>query len=288
MIKRALGLWGDEGNDADEGLTAKEHARLTKRFLPGGQVRTGADYALEEDGEAEENSSVGEEPAEDDDDDEDGDSLISGDEAYDSDDSDGPQNLEVEVEPKKEKPFRGNFHCKLCPDKVILTEEALEKHLASKLHLKRERDFEKAKDMGLAAFEAQVMAKVKEREEKEQDAANGSASKRAKRKEEYWAKKREKRKLAHRSRKDKNDEPAKAPAKPADEKSAKEKETGTTAKEPSAEVVNARKAAFQAKKSKKAGTQRTWRSSGRDGRHWRKCCRERRSPGCEPRGEAAK
>lgn len=34
---------------------------------------------------------------------------------------------------------RGKYHCRLCPNRILLNEEALQRHLSSKGHLKREK-----------------------------------------------------------------------------------------------------------------------------------------------------
>merc|ERR1711920_906349 len=72
---------------------------------------------------------------------------------------------------ENEAPWKGNFHCKLCPNKVILTEAVLKVHLESKAHKKNVAKFMHAKEIGLPAY----MQEVLDRQEQEKNAQiNGS------------------------------------------------------------------------------------------------------------------
>merc|ERR1719215_1162019 len=90
------------------------------------------------------------------------------------------------VSSQQEKaPFRGAFHCQLCPDKILLNEKLLEAHLQSAAHKKAERRLERAKALGVEAFEAECIARKEAREALK----SGVKSKRRLKSVSYWEKK---------------------------------------------------------------------------------------------------
>lgn len=50
---------------------------------------------------------------------------------------------------QEEKPFRGEFRCELCPEKVLLKEKQMEIHLQSAGHKRNVARFERAKARSL-------------------------------------------------------------------------------------------------------------------------------------------
>merc|ERR1719215_1292243 len=87
---------------------------------------------------------------------------------------------------QEKAPFRGAFHCQLCPDKILLNEKLLEAHLQSAAHKKNERRFERAQAMGVEAFEAECRARAESREA----AKSGGMSKRDMKSLKFWEKRR--------------------------------------------------------------------------------------------------
>jgi len=215
MIKRALGFFDggkgdrkddDEESDDGDGLTDRQRRRLERRLLPGAagaakqQRRSDAHSGAEADeGEDEDDQSEDEEEEE----------------GSESDD-------EPVMPPEEEKPIRGLFRCELCPDKILMNEKLMETHLQSAGHRKNVRRFERAKEMGVEAFEAECRERAAAREAA---AASGQPSRRQKKNAEFWAKRREK---------------------------SKKKSGGEKAKDLTATQIDDRKQKFQAKKAQRA------------------------------------
>jgi len=231
MIKRALGLWADatpfgsgDVDDSDEELTPEEQRKLERRMVPGAKKAAKGKQATPTNRKA----SV----------------MESDDESEGSDDSGGgwasedPSTCEesddgVAMPPssEQEKPFRGAFRCQLCPDKILLNEKLLEAHLQSAAHKKAERRLERAKALGVEAFEAECIARKKAREALK----SGVKSKRQLKSVSYWDKKRKK-------------------LKGNDEKEAEQEKLPGKEKKPeelSKEDIEKRKSRFQAKKARR-------------------------------------
>lgn len=179
MIKRALGLFvdgtvrgGDDDDDYDseDDFTPAQRQKLERRLLPG--VKRAQD---DEDGAGEKGSKKKGRFR--------GVPLNSDDSGS---DSDSDAELVMPPAATEEKPWRGNFHCQLCPDKIILTEKALELHLNSQKHKRNESAFQRAKEIGVEAFEAEC----RERAEATERAKQGPSKTQLK-KEKFWQKRRE-------------------------------------------------------------------------------------------------
>mmetsp|Transcript_74955 Transcript_74955/g.219573 ORF Transcript_74955/g.219573 Transcript_74955/m.219573 type:complete len:303 (-) Transcript_74955:78-986(-) len=237
MIKRALGLWVDgtqdsdgDSSDADE-VTEVERQKLYRRMLPGasegskrgggGRGRGRGRVAARPDGRPvdSDDSSDAEEGA--------GDAEESAEEAPGKapKEPESDDDVVMPAEQRELPDFRGEFHCKLCPDKIILNEKAMEAHLNSNGHKRNERRFEHAKSVGLEAYEAECMERLKAREAAKD--GNGT-SLNAQKNKEYW----------------------KDMRKRALEKSKKDKAKGIQ-KELSEDKIAALKAKFQAKKARR-------------------------------------
>ncbi|CAE7032879.1 TTLL8 [Symbiodinium natans] len=163
MIKRALGLFaGGEGaaedDDDSEDVTPAQRQKLERRLLPGAQRGTKRknrkDMAKEEEEESQDT---------------------------DSDSGDDPP-----VPDSEEKPFRGQYHCQLCPDKILLTAKQLEVHLQSTAHKRNERHFERAKAMGLQAYEAECLERAAARETQAAARSAGVLSKKQQKNAAFW------------------------------------------------------------------------------------------------------
>lgn len=107
-------------------------------------------------------------------------------EEEDGSDDENPQMYEAPSE-KASRLYRGNLKCQLCPDKIIMNEVIMEQHLESASHKRNLRHFERAKEIGVEAYEAECKARAVVRE-----VAKNGASKRSQKKQEFWAKKRKK------------------------------------------------------------------------------------------------
>eukprot|EP00933_Yihiella_yeosuensis_P040474 TRINITY_DN34786_c0_g1_i1.p1 TRINITY_DN34786_c0_g1~~TRINITY_DN34786_c0_g1_i1.p1 ORF type:complete len:289 (+),score=104.06 TRINITY_DN34786_c0_g1_i1:63-929(+) len=184
MIKRALGIFaGDDGGenagDSDDELvlTRKQRKKLERRLLPGSHL-SGAEKKARSGGQKDIDSDDSEDSE---------DNVEEGEEEEDFSDDDP-----LPPEAAKEKAFRGEFHCQLCPDKILLNKKLMEAHLQSAGHKRNEKNFLRAKEMGVAAYEEECRQKAKERAEKASLAAFGVASKRQQRNAEFWDKKRAK------------------------------------------------------------------------------------------------
>mmetsp|Transcript_67430 Transcript_67430/g.140896 ORF Transcript_67430/g.140896 Transcript_67430/m.140896 type:complete len:319 (-) Transcript_67430:52-1008(-) len=116
--------------------------------------------------------------------DEDHDDLDEGAEG-DSDDEEFPTQ---EVEPE-EQVKRGKFMCQLCPDKVLVSQSDLDKHLESKAHLKNVQNYVKAQEMGVEAY---IEECEKRREQRE--SVKAGLSKKQQRREAYFDKQKAKKK----------------------------------------------------------------------------------------------
>lgn len=152
MIKRALGLWGGEASDSDvdsdDALTEKQKKRLEKRLLPG-------DGFGDEDDSSDDGEGDGE-----------------------GEESEGDMPVRPQARREEGTKFRGNYHCKLCPEKIILNEKDLAAHLQSSEHKKMEKRFEYAKALGPEAYEAECRERVRAKADAERRAASGELSKR--------------------------------------------------------------------------------------------------------------
>ncbi|CAK0832967.1 unnamed protein product [Prorocentrum cordatum] len=249
MIKRALGFFDggrrdqkdvDEESDDGDGLTERQRRKLERRLLPGaagaeGRPRRAAapprtvcqhpaepachrrrgggvdpqDMALRARSGARPGAKADEDEEDEDDQSEDEDE-----EGSESDD-------EPLMPPEEEKQIRGQFRCELCPDKILMNEKLMETHLQSAGHRKNVRRFERAKELGVEAFEAECRERAAAREAV---AASGQPSRRQRKNEEFWAKRREK---------------------------SKKKSGGEKAKELTATQIEDRKRKFQAKKAQR-------------------------------------
>lgn len=243
MIKRALGLWADAPNagggdvdDSDEELTPEERRKLERRMVPGTMKMKGSPKQTTQPAPAPpKNRKAGvvkdsdDESGSGDDDEEDGDEEASQEGGWASEDPSDEESDDADPDmlaPEKDKaPFRGAFHCQLCPDKILLNEKLLEAHLESAAHKKAERRLERAKALGVEAFEAECVARKEAREARK----DGVKSKRDLKNASYWEKKREK--LAKKSK-----------------QKAKGKEESA---ELSKEEIEERKRRFQAKKARR-------------------------------------
>mmetsp|Transcript_64877 Transcript_64877/g.90268 ORF Transcript_64877/g.90268 Transcript_64877/m.90268 type:complete len:195 (+) Transcript_64877:62-646(+) len=164
MIKRALGLFaGGEGaaeeDDDSDDVTPAQRQKLERRLLPGAQ-RGRKRKDMDEDEEDSEGSS-------------------------DNDSDDDPPV------PDAEETFRGQYHCQLCPDKILLTEKQLEVHLQSGAHKRKERHFERAKAMGLEAYEAECLEKAAAREAQAAAQSAGVLSKKKQKNADFWKQRKE-------------------------------------------------------------------------------------------------
>jgi len=216
MIKRALGFFdggrggkkdAEEEDDSDDGLTDRQRSKLERRLLPGAHgkaQRFGAGPTLHSDEE---------------DDEEDDDDQLEGEEEEEEGSESDDEPL---MPPEEEKPFRGQFRCELCPDKILMNEKLMEAHLQSAGHRKNVRRFERAKEMGVDAFEEECRARAAAREAA---ASSGQASRRQRKNEAFWAKRREK---------------------------SKKKSGSEKAKELTATQIEDKKQKFQAKKAQRA------------------------------------
>ncbi|CAE7768329.1 TTL [Symbiodinium sp. CCMP2592] len=92
-----------------------------------------------------------------------------------------------------EETFRGQYHCQLCPDKILLTEKQLEVHLQSGAHKRKERHFERAKAMGLEAYEAECLEKAAAREAQAAAQSAGVLSKKKQKNAHFWKQRKERR-----------------------------------------------------------------------------------------------
>lgn len=226
MIKRALGLiLGADGNEGDQDdsvsdeevarKNAKAEEKLSRRLLPGYESAPrpmGKKQIDEEEPEqlqvkakakcqklpAARRQAVEEEEDEDDDDDDNGSSC---EEKF----GEPSDESSTEDEGPSEKKFRGKFHCRLCPDKVILNEKVLETHMESASHKRNEQAFLRAKEIGTEAYIEECRLKA-EKIQRDAEIAAERARKRAadpnddgvamrtKRKEEHWKIQKEKQK----------------------------------------------------------------------------------------------
>lgn len=168
MIKRAIGVFSDSSDD--EQLTEQQTKKLQKEFIPGAYETDSEQSELEEDSGQEsgnEDSSIGEELGSD----------------------------------KRSKPeqddFRGKFRCELCPNKILIFEKDVEIHIQSAAHKKKEAKFLELKEGGaeaIKAFEAKVMAKVRQKnmtEEEQQEAEKEKLDRKRERRRKKQQKKRE-------------------------------------------------------------------------------------------------
>jgi len=166
MIKRTLGLWNDPGDEDEEGLTEAQQAKLERRLLPGGLANgTRGKFRMATYGEDSEPEDSDENPE------------MEGEESED----------EPAMPPEEVKQIRGQFQCQLCPGKILMNEKIMEQHLQSEAHLKNARKFERAKAMGLEAFEDECHANAEARE-----TAAAKASRRGLKKAQFWEKRRAK------------------------------------------------------------------------------------------------
>lgn len=229
MIKRALGLsLGDiDASDSEEELTESQKRSLSRKLLPG-FIPDDEDKGGDGDGNDEGDVSDDGVPK-----------LAGPDDASDNEPA-------MPAKQDEAQPMRGNFQCVLCPNKVLLTEKFMEVHLMSAVHKRREK---RALEIGLEAFLAEraaglpvkrVEAKppvqqpaVEAQQSEVKQLAVEGKSKRKQRAEERRAKQRESW-LAW---------------------SAWRKEHKKTGKEMAAELtpeqIEAKKAAFQAKKARR-------------------------------------
>ncbi|CAE7150889.1 TTLL8 [Symbiodinium pilosum] len=97
-----------------------------------------------------------------------------------------PKALGTCIQPDNEENFRGQFHCQLCPEKILLTEKQLEVHLQSTAHKRKERHFERAKAMGLEAYEAECRERAAARESQAAAQLAGALSKKKQKNADFW------------------------------------------------------------------------------------------------------
>ncbi|CAJ1357103.1 unnamed protein product [Effrenium voratum] len=151
--------------------------------------------------------------------------------------------------PEPKELFRGNFHCQLCPDKILLNEKALEVHLQSGGHKRNERHFERAKAMGVEAYEAECARKAELRTQ----ATARVGSRKEQKNRDFWERRRAKSVKARAK--------AKAKTKAKEAKEAEAEEAKPKEEKPESEVrrkVASAKAAenTEAKASKRQGPKR--------------------------------
>eukprot|EP00929_Paragymnodinium_shiwhaense_P122800 TRINITY_DN9591_c0_g1_i1.p1 TRINITY_DN9591_c0_g1~~TRINITY_DN9591_c0_g1_i1.p1 ORF type:complete len:332 (-),score=137.36 TRINITY_DN9591_c0_g1_i1:149-1144(-) len=207
MIKRTLGVWGagsggkaDSDDDSEEELTPAQRRKLERRLLPGAanvpeapSKRKGAGNQKVTQQKVEEEDSDEDEDDDGDEEEEDEEEAVEEDDEAEDDEASDDQHPVV-PEPK-EQPFRGNFKCQLCPNKIILSEKALEDHLQSGEHKKNEKRFQRAQELGVKAYTEECKARAEERARAAEDlAARGGVSVKKQKNQEYWQKKRGKQK----------------------------------------------------------------------------------------------
>lgn len=205
MIKRALGVFiDDEGDGSDddscdsatERVKQEDRRKLERRLLPGAARAATSKLRLPEAPTLAARAPDGEAGSTDDSSDDDRNAGRDGKGedwfAEDSEDSDDehPQML---TEERHYKQAKGSlFSCKLCPGKVLNSEQDMEAHLKSKQHLKMEKEFERAQALGVDKYVKECEARAEKKEVVA--AAGGAAAVRKKRTQDFWDKKREKRK----------------------------------------------------------------------------------------------
>jgi len=165
MIKRAV-LWDDahDAGDSEDEITEKQQQQLERRLLPGAQR---------------------------------------GSRAKDSDDESQEEDSDSDpaVPEPEEKPIRGKFQCQLCPDKILINEKHMELHLQSAGHKKNVKRFERAKEMGVEAFEAECAAKVEARAAQEAARAAGALSRKEQKNQSYWQRRNQRKKATKEEKK---------------------------------------------------------------------------------------
>lgn len=168
MIKRAV-LWDDahDAGDSEDEITEKQQQQLERRLLPGAQRGSRAKDSDDSDDESQEEDS----------------------------DSDPA------VPEPEEKPMRGKFQCQLCPDKILINEKHMELHLQSAGHKKNVKRFERAKEMGVEAFEAECAAKAEARATQEAARAAGALSRKEQKNQSYWQRRNQRKKATKEEKK---------------------------------------------------------------------------------------
>ncbi|CAK9032914.1 unnamed protein product [Durusdinium trenchii] len=121
--------------------------------------------------------------------------------------------------PPEEPAFRGKFRCQLCPEKILINEKHMEVHLQSAYHKRNVHRFERAKAMGVEAFEAECLAKAEAREK-----ASTMPSRKNQKNREFWQRRKAEKKAAKAKKKERKTVAAagKGKVKKAQSKAAKE------------------------------------------------------------------
>ncbi|CAE8630840.1 unnamed protein product, partial [Polarella glacialis] len=250
MIKRALGIFaggedddGDDGSDSDPGydggLTVSQRKKLERRLVPGAKG-------------SEDSSQRGQrsqkKPAQRPDDSDSRESDESDESGVDSEDEPA-----VPASSRVERSFRGEFHCQLCPDKVLLNEKLMEAHLQSAEHKRNERRFERAKAMGVEAYEDECRQNAADREQKAMFAAAGVANKKQRKSQEFWTRRKERAASKDKVKEDSKGEKS---------KDSKDEKSKSKAGELTASQIEVRKQRFQEKKGNRQARREAEKSPG--------------------------
>jgi len=179
---------GADGDSEDDDLTLSQRSKLQRRLVPG--LREGQALARHpvKGGKPDEVEARSEAASDEEDEDD-----LTDDDDDDAEDSElEAQTLEVDAERAKVV-VRGNFQCKLCPDKVLINEKLMEQHMQSEYHKRNERRFQRAQELGLEGY-------IKECEDKKaakRAIAEGGADKVATKRQlrrEAWRKRKDEKK----------------------------------------------------------------------------------------------